>query len=197
MPIYDWQNCESVSSIDEYEVMDEIVSLYHKELNRDLFCLEVGSYRGQSTVLLAQYGTVFAIDLWADIHDGTANIDKAGQTSFLEFMETMQRFGLIAEQRVFPILGTSLCADFFPPGQCDVIYIDGSHYYEPAKLDIQHTKSRLSTDGLYLFHDYKRQGDRPGIGVNQAIDELLQEGEFIIQEHFHGLACLRRIREVA
>lgn len=191
MQIYDWKSCESVSSVEEYEAMDRIVSAHCQNFGRDLFCLEVGSYRGQSTILLAQYGVVFCIDLWADIHDGMAKVERAGQDSFLEFMETMKRFGLIAGQRIFPIVGTTAGLNYLAPSQFDVIYIDGSHYYEPAKLDIQASERHLAEDGLYIFHDYKRVGDNPHLGVNQAVDELLEDGDYEIQEHFRGLVCLK------
>jgi hypothetical protein len=192
LQVYDWKSCESISVLSEYEVLDELISAQHQRLGRDLFCLEVGSYRGQSTVLLAQYGTVFAVDLWADIHDGMLNVERAGQENLIEFLDTMRRFNLIAEQRVFPVISTSAFLDCLFSMELDVIYIDGSHYYDDARLDIQRTEKHLSLTGIYIFHDYKRPGDNADLGVNRAVDELLEPGDYRVQKHFEGLICLER-----
>ena len=52
------------------------------------------------------------------------------------------------------------------------MYVDASHYYEPARLDIQRSKVHLAPNGLLIVHDYKRPGDRPDVGVNQAVPSL-------------------------
>ena len=193
MMTLDWKSCESIGSLEEYEVFDRIVSDHRNTLDHDLFILEVGSYHGQSTILLAQYGWVIAIDLWGDIHDGTAHPESIGKENLNAFVQNMNDNRLIETGRVFPIVSTSVVLNFLHPYQhFDLIYIDASHYYEPAKLDIERSKWNLAPDGLLVIHDYKRPGDRPDVGVNQAVDELIESGEFVIREHFGGLVVLKR-----
>ena len=187
----DWQSCTPISSQSEYEVFDRVMREYHAKAGRDLSIIEIGSYRGQSTVLLAQYGFVFAVDLWGDIHDGVAHTDTIGKENLLPFIETMVRFDLIGK-RVFPIVSTSRVLGFLPILRADVAYVDASHYYEPAKTDIEQCVRHLSQDGLLVCHDYKRPGDSPLIGVNRAVDELIESSEWKIKEHYNGIVFLQR-----
>lgn len=175
---------------EEYSAFERLVGEHHKLLGRDLFILEIGSAFGRSTILLAQFGKVIAIDLWGDIHEGVEYPDMIG-SNFDAFRETLQRFDLI-NKRVFPVLSTSKPLDLLPHMSFDVVYVDADHHYEPAKLDIQRSKNHLTQGGLFVVHDYKRPGDNPELGVNRAVDELLAEGDFVIKEHRRGLVCLQR-----
>ena len=188
----DWQNVRPIiSSQEEYEWFDHIASDHYSNLGRDLLSLEIGSYCGQTSVLLAQYGPVFAIDLWGDVHNGLGHMSNIGQVNFVPFIQNIIRYDLV--ERVFPIVSTSAVLDKLPQMAFDIIYVDAAHYYEPAKLDIDRSKRHLAPNGLLVCHDYKRPGDAAHIGVNRAVDEFLESGEFKIKEHFKGLVVLERI----
>lgn len=191
MVTFDWRSIGSIGSVEEYEVFDRITSIYHQHLKRDLLSLEIGSYQGQSAVLLAQYGRVISLDLWGDIFDGMAHLEQVGQVNFAPFIQTIIRFDLIG--KVIPIVATSECLPLFPGTIFDLIYIDGSHYYDPVRADITNSVPHLALGGLLVFHDYKREGGNPNLGVNIAVDELLLAGNFAVREHFKGLLCLERI----
>lgn len=188
----DWKSCKAISHIGENVQLDLWVSEHHEAKGRDLKIVEIGSYQGHSTSLLAQYGTVIAIDLWSDIHDGETHPDKIGSVNYSEFRANMVRLGLFIDGRVFPVIGTSAVLTIISPSDFDVIYVDGAHYYDPVKKDIANTIPHLADDGLFLFHDYKRKGDRPDLGVNIAVDELLASGGYEISKQYKGLACLRK-----
>lgn len=186
----DWRRCKAISNLPENIRLDEIVKQHHEAKGRDLRIVEIGSYQGHSTALLAQYGAVIAIDLWSDIHDGVKFKTRMGLINFDKFRVNMIELDLI--DRVFPVMSTSSFLDTIAPSAFDVIYVDGAHDYASVVKDIEKTKQHLADDGLYLFHDYKRKSDPADLGVNLAVDGLLREGGHFIASHFGGLLCLRK-----
>jgi predicted O-methyltransferase YrrM len=189
----DWRKCTIQGGSDEeYSAFDRIVGEHRTRLGRDLRICEIGSCYGRSTVLLAQHGPVLAIDLWGDIDDGANHPEMVGQ-NFATFHQAMREHGLfLPKERVFPALSTSAVLDILRDEMFDVIYIDADHHYEPVRLDIQRSQRHLAPSGLFMFHDYKRPGDNPKLGVNIAVDELLATGDYVIKEHVGGLLCLQR-----
>lgn len=186
-----WRSCEFISSQREQVELDRIVCEFQHKMGRGLNILEIGSYRGQSTVLLAQYGHVIAIDLWGDVDHGVMHPESYGKVNLQHFVVNVSQFGLLGT-RIFPIVGTSEILDRLHPESLDLVYIDADHSYEPCKADLTRAITYLSPDGMLLCHDYKRPGDAAHIGVNRAVDELLAQGEYGIKEHFGGLVCLQR-----
>lgn len=184
-----WKSCPPINAQVENEFIDGVVRRHHDMLGRDLVSLEIGSFQGLSAALLAQYGTVYAIDLWGDIHDCFAHPETIGQENFVPFIKNMLRLNLI--DRVFPMVSSSAILDTLHPLKCDIIYVDASHYYPAVKLDIQRSQKHLRGDGLWIFHDYKREGDNPNLGVNIAVDELLATETVVIYEQFNGCIVLR------
>jgi hypothetical protein len=188
--IVDWRSCLGINAESENEFLDQIVNQYRDFLGRDLVSLEIGSYHGLSSALLAQYGTVFAIDLWGDIHDCESDYETIGQVNFVFFIQNMLRLQLLG--RVFPLVSTSQILNHLPPMKFDVIYIDGGHYYHLVRMDIERTRRHLGPNGLLICHDYKRNGDAPDLGVNIVVDELLATEKWIVIEKFQGTVVLTR-----
>jgi SAM-dependent methyltransferase len=190
----DWKKCRAINNISENIRLDELVGTHHEMKGRDLRILEIGSYQGHSTALLAQYGTVIAIDLWSDLHDGVKFKTRMGLINFDQFRVNMIELDLI--DRVFPVMATSSFLDMLAPSAFDVIYVDAAHDYASVVKDIKKTERHLADDGLYLFHDYKRDGDPANLGVNIAVDELLATERFCVTYHYKGLVCLRKAANI-
>jgi predicted O-methyltransferase YrrM len=201
----DWRSCQSMAEEPEQIKLEEWIRDHATTMMRDLFILEIGSYHGQSTAILAQFGRVFAVDLWGNVDNGLGCYNDIGQHHFTSFIQNMIRLKLIEE--VIPIASTSKFLDFMPFMNFDIIFIDASHQYDDVKLDINRSMRHLSSDGLFIFDDYKRPGwgyppydpnhpyhgpTDPWVGVAKAIDELLEHNIFEIKEHFKGKLCLRR-----
>ena len=185
--------------------------LYNKE-GRDLRILEIGSFHCQSTSLLAQFGTVLSIDLFADLHDGMAHYDNIGQGHFVDFIKNVIRLKLV--DRIFPVIATSNYLDSLPNMEFDLIFIDASHKYVETKKDIEKSIRHLGRDKLLIIHDYCRPGwgypggdpnnpnyttdpnKDPWWGVKKAIDEFIEMGEFGISEHYLGIVELKRVEYI-
>jgi predicted O-methyltransferase YrrM len=205
MIVLDWRSCFSMAEEPEQVKLEEWVSAHAATKGRELLILEIGSFQGQSTALLAQGGTVYAIDLWGNVDVGLQSYDTIGQQHFEAFIQNMIRLQLI--ERVYPIVSTSKFLDTLPLMNFDIAYIDGGHAYEDVKQDIEKARRHIASDGLLAFDDYKRPGfgyppfnpdhphhgpNDPWGGVARATDELIAEGEFVIKEHYLGKICLCR-----
>lgn len=144
--------------------------------------LEIGSYKGRSTVCLAQ--TAAAVDC-VDTFDGRGT-PQPGRT-FPDFHATLRRHGLA--HKVTAHTGTSdeVCPRL-PAGGYALAFIDGSHDQPSVEADIRHALRLLAPGGLLAFHDYRRPGDDDG--VTAAVDGLLAAGG----ELLHALNTLAVVR---
>lgn len=208
----DWSSVFSMNDKWEMVWLDNLCSIISEDKKRDLNILEIGSFHGQSTVLLSNWGPVISVDLFADLHDGLLNYEKIGQGHFVDFIKTVIRFKLW--DRIVSTVATSDSLKIYPNLECDLIFIDASHKYEETKKDIINSTPHLANDGYLVIHDYKRDGyarppyDKshphhtfdpnkdPWWGVAKAVDEFVEYGEFGIFEHYSGIVCLRRVEYI-
>lgn len=187
----DWLSCRSEQMSSEQRIIEKWVKEYQDSLGGiDLKILEIGSDEGQSTALLAQFGEVFAIDLWSEESLHGRDYDTIG-SRFYKFQQNMNRLRIV--DRVFPICNTSKALSFMGFMDFGVVYIDGGHSYEAVKQDIEESRKHLTHSGIMIFDDLAQPGDPdPWEGVARAIYELIDEGEFRMVEHIRAKACLRR-----
>jgi SAM-dependent methyltransferase len=205
MQIIDWRSVESMSEDHELEKFESWAKDKYDTKQRELRILEIGSFKGKTTAILAQFGIVYAVDLWGNVDQGDKCYNDIGQHHYISFIQNMIRLKLI--DRVFPITSTSVFLDTLPNLELDVIFIDAGHFYEDVKKDIGMSFKHLVDDGIMIFHDYKRPGfgyppydpnhphhgpHDPWWGVVKAVDEFISLGEFEIQEHYAGIVCLRK-----
>ena len=202
----DWRSCFSMNDIPEVEWLEKQAETLYNERKRDLHCLEIGSFHAQSTICLAQFGTVFSIDLFADLHDGLLHYDNIGQGHFVDFIKNVLRFKLV--DRILPMISTSDALNEMPNMEFDLIFIDASHKYVETKKDLNNSVRHLLDDGYLIIHDTMRPGWKyppidpnhphhtldydPWWGVTKAVQEFLDLGEFGVQEHYYGIILLRR-----
>lgn len=205
LKILEWESLYSMGEMPEfYKLQDWCKDSYVKGGRR---ALEIGSFHGKSTAILAQFfDYVYAIDLWGNVDQGLRNYDSIGQHHFTEFIKNMIKLELI--DKVIPIVSSSSVLRTMPKLDLDFVYIDGSHFYEDVKKDIKNVVSHLSETGLLAFDDYKRPGwgyppfdpnhphhgpHDPWSGVARAVDEFLENNkEFKIKEHHLGKVIIGR-----
>ena len=76
----------------------------------------------------------------------------------------------------------------FAPGSIDLLHVDGRHYYDDAKHDIESWLPALSDRGVVIVHDIaERTGD---FGVHLVWDELVKRFDTFSFEHEHGLGLI-------
>jgi len=141
--------------------------------------LELGSYLGSSTRVMADHTSGFVIA--CDSFHGPEELVltwKERQAIYDTFIANMGEH--IASGRVLPWKADHKTLDFTQapkPPKYDMVFIDGSHRHEDVLRDIQTALSVLEAGGTICGHDY----DMGCPGVVMAVNELLQG--FAVGEH--------------
>lgn len=136
--------------------------------------VELGCWKGRSTVALAQHGAlVIAVDTFQGVpNDPRINAKWYSDAAnvFAEFIDN------VSHLKVSALQGTTLdqvqfIRDAYTP--IDMVFIDADHRYEAVKADILAYRPLLEHNGLLCGHDY--HADCPG--VMRAVDELLSNAK--------------------
>ena len=138
--------------------------------------VEIGSFRGRSTIVLASGAPpgveVVAIDPHAGNDRGPQEIEgyaDAAADDHERFMANLRAAGV--DGRVRHVRARSTDAHGSVDGPIDVLYVDGAHRYRPALDDIRSWGARVADGGMLLIHD-----SFSSIGVTAAILRHLAAG---------------------
>jgi predicted O-methyltransferase YrrM len=141
--------------------------------------VEIGSAWGRSTIVLAKGSKsvsrerIYAIDPHTGDPWYLEEQQVVGFSSLDAFRVNLRKYGVA--DWVIPVVSTSReAAQALDTGPVRLLYIDGLHTYEGVKTDIDMWLPRVISGGIILFDDYTNT--KPGVGVRQAVDELLSSG---------------------
>jgi predicted O-methyltransferase YrrM len=163
-------------------------------LNKNLSCLEIGSWEGRSALFLLSNlpkSNLTCVDTWAgaDEHKDLSvlsSIEKTFDTNLAEFDNRVQKFK-----------GTSYSFfDTLDSGtKYDLIYIDGSHYVDDVMLDALKAFQRLNIGGIIIFDDYfwsfyDNPKSNPAVAINAFIN---LKREFLKVEMVYSQIIISRI----
>lgn len=141
--------------------------------------IEIGSFQGRSTIVLARAAAdgveIVAIDPHAGNDRGPQEIEgfaEAAAADHLVFNENLDKAGVRDRVRHVRTRSSDAHGDVGDP--IDLLYIDGAHRYGPARDDIERWGARVKPGGAMLIHD-----SFSSIGVTAAIaSTLLATREF-------------------
>lgn len=154
--------------------------------------VEIGSFRGRSTIVLATAAAptveVIAIDPHAGNDRGPQEIvgfEAAAADDHAVFNRNLATAGVSG--RVRHVRAFSDRAHDQVDSPIDVLYVDGAHRYGPARADIRDWGRRVRPGGAMLIHD-----SFSSIGVTAAIlRELLAGGRWRYVGRSRSMAVYR------
>ncbi|MFL5822188.1 MAG: class I SAM-dependent methyltransferase [Solirubrobacteraceae bacterium] len=185
----------AVAAVDGWLTEDQARLLYERAaaLPAGAQIVEIGSYRGRSTIVLALAAGADVRLTAIDSHDGTNRGPRQiegewaeGQGDFLAFRANLDAAGVAG--RVEHVRAFSQAALSELEGPVDLLYIDGAHQYRAARADIRRWGRRVSEGGTMLVHD-----GFSSIGVTLALfSELALAGSWRYRGRRGSLVEYRR-----
>jgi predicted O-methyltransferase YrrM len=155
--------------------------------------VEIGSYCGRSTVVLAHAARAFGADqqvVAIDPHLGQVGAadQRVSQVapSREKFLHNMAAAGVADMVELVEQYSTQVTWDR-PIG---LLFIDGLHDYVNVSRDFAHFSQWIASRGYVAFHDYADYYP----GVRAFVDELLVGGEYEMVRLVRSMALIRRVR---
>ncbi len=175
------ETLQAVSGVDGWMSPDQAERLYRAAAATRAgdTIVEIGSFRGRSTIVLAsaapQGVQIVAIDPHAGNDRGPQQIDgfqAAAATDHDVFKANVAAAGVA--DRIRHVRQFSHEAHGDVPGELAMLYVDGAHRYTPARADIHDWGKRVVPGGTLLIHD-----SFSSVGVTLAIArELILGGRW-------------------
>jgi len=140
--------------------------------------VEIGSFKGRSTVMLAtiarafQLGKVTAIDP----HTAPSATDPGearGGSTFEEFLQSLRAAGAEEHVDVRRAFSRDVAKNW--SGPIRLLWIDGDHTYAGAKLDFEGFAPFLAEGALLAFHDALNAFDGP---IRVFVEDVLRSDRF-------------------
>jgi len=182
-----WARCmensefSDIKSIEGWLLDEEIRYLYDEASEVEDGCImEIGSYRGKSTVTLA-YGADVPV-YTVDPHE---NMGHFGPSDRVALFENLLKFGVA--ERVRPLEVKSSVAAKGWEEEISLLFIDGDHSYEACKNDVLNWAPNLADGGVIAFHDVGQSDD-----VKQVFEEAL-EGDFELRSRAGSIGSVQCI----
>ena len=140
-----------------------------QKLSKGKVCLEIGSYKGKSTLIMAEGAlSVTAVDTFRA--SGNGQTQMSDLTTYNEFMENISGYTNIDVH----IGESTTVIPSFPDDYYDFIWVDGMHGSAYVDADIKVCWPKLKMGGVMAFHDYGWDGWKDG-GPKKSIDAYFKE----------------------
>jgi hypothetical protein len=169
---------QAVAGVDGWMSPDQAERLYRAAAgtHEGDTIVEIGSFRGRSTIVLAsaapQGVQIVAIDPHAGNDRGPQELEgfaAAAATDHDVFNANLAAAGV--SERIRHVRAFSDAAHGEVSGELAVLYVDGAHRYAPARNDIRDWGARVEPGGTMLIHD-----SFASVGVTLAIIRELMFG---------------------
>lgn len=164
----------AVSEVEGWLSLDEASLLYELASSVTVGCIvEVGSYRGRSTVALGlgsmsgAKSPVYAIDPHEEfVGPGGGIFGPQDRSLFYENMLSTSCYQIV---RLI-----NLSSEVVTPGwnkPVELLWIDGDHSYEGVKRDFEYWLPHLTKEAYIVFDDTRNPNSGPGRLVNEILEQ--------------------------
>ena len=169
------------------------------------FSVEIGSYCGKSACYIAEAckeNKTYLISI--DHHQGSEE-QQFGEEYFDSeiykkkkkvvdtlplFLENIKKFSL--SDYIKPLVMSSEEASKIVDSEIELVFIDGSHTYESARLDFNSWKNKIKVGGILAIHDIYDTEKEGGQAPREIYETALKE-KFILVDRVKSLVALRKI----
>lgn len=153
---------------DQYKIIELLVS---ECASSNMKCLEVGSWSGNSAVLIGtrvkrMVGKLYSVDWYKGSTDGAEHLKTIASSINVRdiFLDNMRYFNLEDTVEQWQ-MSSEEASKKIDNHSLDFIFIDGDHTYEFVKRDIQLWYPKLKKGKIIAGHDYHSS-------VKRAVDEI-------------------------
>jgi hypothetical protein len=133
--------------------------------------VELGSYKGKSTVALAagvrSVGPGSVVVYAVDTFEGSAELAHLGLNTFADFQSNIARSGLTS--LVQPIQGLTVPSAGLVERPISLLFIDADHSYEGVRADFEAWAPMVIPNGIIAFHDTFGDWEGPNRFVHERI----------------------------
>jgi hypothetical protein len=150
--------------------------------------VEIGSYRGRSTVMLAKVAAHYGVGpiVAIDPHNSPILVNPDGsnsKSSYEDFLHSIRQAGI--EQYVEPHLAysTDVSATWNRPIR--LLWIDGDHSYSGANADFAGFLPYVNPNGVIALHDALSNFEGP---IRVFVEEMLRSDRFGPAGFVHSIA---------
>lgn len=146
---------------------------------------EIGSWKGKSTLVLAESGRGYAIDTF------TGSAEHGDVDTFADFIQNTQHL-----KNVTAIRGDFRIAHEYIP-ELDFLYLDADHSYEATKEAFEMYAPKVKKGGVVVLHDaWGYDGDTEKSeypGVQKFALEILEDERWEHLENVRRCLAIRRL----
>lgn len=148
---------------------------------RGKLVLEIGSWKGRSTVVLAEVAKHLVA---VDHHKGSVEHGPEA-LSLPDFVANLGLHG-VREKVSVCVMDSARLVTFFKPANFELVFVDGSHDFGSATRDGHTALHLVKPEGVVIFHDYTPNWP----GVQNAVRNISAAYPGWRLEEVEGLAVL-------
>ena len=161
-------------------------------------CAEVGVWKGEFSEMILKHTqprTLFLVDPWTfqpefaeRMYGGSVAGDQESMDAIYE--QVRQTLGQRAAVEIVRDYSDA-AADAIEDETLDFVYIDGNHFYEYVKQDLENYCAKVKPGG-YLTGDDYQWGEEHGYPVRKAVTEFAETGPVEWVDRMEGQYILRK-----
>lgn len=170
-----------------------LLEKYAKEVSQFTDIIELGCYKGKSTVYLARSTDAMVISVDTFMSDNTT-VDK--KDTLTEFLENTKEYPNVLPMPSLTRHVAQIMSHNQHAPRVSLLFIDADHSYEGVSFDFTSYQPFLAPGAVVIFHDaYGENGEEqntPWKGVTQFCKELEGNTNYKLIEKCRRCAVFRR-----
>lgn len=152
--------------------------------------VEIGSYRGRSTVALATATADNGAIVWSidPHHVHEAGGYQFGPADHVALLQNVLAAGVAERVRFIELYSSEAINGWNRKRYIDLLFIDGAHEYDEAKYDFDCLQVFVYKDGLIALHDSTGAWEGP----TRVVQEALDSGQWVVHATADYTTVLKR-----